>query len=246
MSDCKKTIHLQIDGHDAPGDIGRDANGAVDDLIRAFIKFAGTFEKKENDEKKDDEQSCENSRDGSSVSYQGQDVGCGSFSDCDTEDDLSAMDILHALHFLAKTMERDEEMKKMDEEDKEEKKLTRDQKNVLVGFDVARDSIMMFLANLDLYRDRIQEALVSYGYDAKDYGSVMNMIDKLFAHNSLSALATGEMDDGDEKECGSAFLVYKALRDSMMDYLENSRKHIVASFVEDCSSEENDNFKEEE
>lgn len=228
MSDLKKTIHIQIDGRDVSIKIGRGAKMADGSLGRTLpdqeSPLDGQGEGKQKDGKEMDRRVPEGGGEGPASQDRDVPGGDGLTSE-PMDEDVSAADVLRALRWLAEGPGTEKR------EDQEEKLLSHDQKNVLVGYDVACDSIMMFLANLDLYRGQIRDALVSYGYDAKDYRSVVGMVDKLFSHNALSALATGELDDGEEQEYGSAFLVYKALRDAMMDSLENSRKHIVASFV---------------
>lgn len=228
MSDLKKTIHIQIDGRDMSIKIGRGEKMADGSLVRTLPgqenPLDGRGEGKMKDGENMERQIPEDG--GEEPASQDRDVpGGDGLTSEPMDEDVSAADVLRALRWLAEGPGTEKR------EDQEEKLLSHDQKNVLVGYDVACDSIMMFLANLDLYRGQIRDALVSYGYDAKDYRSVVGMVDKLFSHNALSALATGELDDGEEQEYGSAFLVYKALRDAMMDSLENSRKHIVASFV---------------
>lgn len=252
MSDYKKTFHIQIDGHNVSAYAGKDTDRAVRELIRAIMDLAEASGEKAGGAPADKEGKAEKlsgggekgsgnmdskvsgSADPSARDFDGLNGSDESDGPDETEmdDNFSAMDVLRALHFLTETMSRDEEAENAEAEKvKDEEMLTRDQKNVLVGFDVACDAILMFLANLDLYRDQIQRALVAYGYDARDYESVRDMVSLLFSHNALSALAVGEPDGGEEKY-GSAFLVYKSLRDALMDYMENSRKHIVASFTE--------------
>lgn len=228
MSDLKKMIHIRIDGRDMSIKIGRGEKMADGSLGRTLpgqeSPLDGRGEGKMKDGENMEKQIPEDG--GEEPATQDRDVSGGDgLTSEPMDEDVSAADVLRALRWLAEGPGAEKR------EDQEEKLLSHDQKNVLVGYDVACDSIMMFLANLDLYRSQIRDALVSYGYDAKDYRSVVGMIDKLFSHNALSALATGELDDGEEQEYGSAFLVFKALRDAMMDFLENSRRHIVASFV---------------
>lgn len=250
MSDLKKTIHIQIDGRDVSVKIGRGAKMADGSLGRTLpdqeSPLDGQGEGKGKDGKGTDRQMPEGGDENPAA--QDRDVPDGDGLPSGIMDgDVSAADVLRALRWLAEAPGDDGAGQPGAEkrEGQEEKLLSRDQKNVLVGYDVACDSIMMFLANLDLYRGQIRDALVSYGYDAKDYRSVVEMIDRLFSHNALSALATGELDDGEEQEYGSAFLVYKALRDAMMDSLENSRRHIVASFVENGGGNPADAGKKE-
>lgn len=251
MSDYRKTIHIQIDGHDVSADIGQEKDGSADEVIRALLGLAGFFDAekadkadkadKEEEQKEECKKPCQDEE--KEAAAQEQDDAESDSSDDIMNEDISASDVLRALQFLVdvldKTDDSDDEVESDAEQD-EEKDLTQDQKNVLVGFDVACDSILMFLAGLDMYRDQIRNALLSYGFDAKDSVSANVMIDKLFEHNALSELATGCSED-EAKGYGSAFRVYKVLRDAMLESLGNSRKHIVASFVEqnnDSSGEE--------
>lgn len=238
MSDFKKNIHIQIDGHDVTAEIDNAGDVMNDELIHILRGLVCAIEKKEkgnlNLKNEKEENKCPSSDDEKSGITEDEN---GDFiSDNDCKNDISAEDMLRAIKLLSELIDKDNDSK----DDAEDKLLTHDQKNVLVGFDVACDSILMFLANLDLYRDQIQKALLAYGYDARDSRTANAMIEKMFTPDALSALAVSDSDH-DQKEYGAAFCVYKALRDAMMEFLKNNRTHIVASFIEDtdaCTSKE--------
>lgn len=246
MSDHTKTVHIQIQNSaERDGDACKKSH-SEDSLVRALRGFAKYLDKceAENAKKKenDDERPAHEGPDSDAACDAGEADSEDSLFRLDEDEEFSISDLLHAIHFLSDVLEvpDDEDTEACEEkssEEDEEEKLTRDQKRVLIGYDVACDSLLMFFANLDLYRASIRKALLAYVNAAGDDNDKKDIIEEMFSSDALCALATGEADGDDEEEYGPAFAVYKVLRDAMMDSLKNCRKHIVTSFVQNNAGE---------
>ena len=255
MSNHTKTVHIQIhNSAERDGDAQKKSH-SEDSLVRALRGFAKYLDKceAENTKKKenDDERPSHENPDDNAACDAGEADSEDSLFRLDEDEEFSITDLLHAIHFLSDVLEApdDEDTEACEEkssEEDEEEKLTRDQKRVLIGYDVACDSLLMFFANLDLYRASIRKALLAYVNTAGDDNDKKDIIEEMFSNDALCALATGEAED-DEEEYGPAFVVYKVLRDAMMDSLKNCRKHIVTSFIQNNAGEtvEEDAEKEE-
>lgn len=249
MSDYTKTVHIRIQNSAEQDGDARKKSHSEDSLVRAlhgFAKYLDKFET-ENAKKKenDDEQPTHENQDSSAACDVGEADSENSLFHLNEDEDFSISDLLPAIHFLSDVLEApdDEDTEACEEkssEEDEEEKLTRDQKRVLIGYDVACDSLLMFFANLDLYRVSIRKALLAYANAEGDDDDKKDNIEKLFSSDALCALATGEADGEDEEKYGPAFTVYKVLCDAMMDSLKNCRKHIVTSFFQNFAEVEND------